>query len=77
VIAGRFEFEGKRYGLGVPIFEPGTSQKRARGTRAVEFGEDIVALTHDELRLTVEMLKGLLWSWDETLKLLKEGRPLE
>lgn len=71
-IAMRFKFEGKNYGLAVPVFDP-----RSHG-KFEEIGGDItVTLSDDELRLLIHMLQDLRWSRAETLRMLREGKALE
>lgn len=70
-IAMRFEFEGKHYGLAVPIFEP--ARKRPLGTLEVIDGQETVTLDDREMNILIMMLQDLRKAKIETLRMLRAG----
>jgi hypothetical protein len=64
-VAMRFDFEGRHYGLAVPIVE-GLNH---------EDGEAVptIVLTDREVAIVIKMLQDLRWSARETLRQLEAG----
>lgn len=90
VIAMGFEFEGKQYGLGVPVFDPTwidrpistlevTRPTLVRDPRGDYMAppEQVVRFTDDKLALLIFMLQDLRWSRAETLRMLQNKLPLD
>lgn len=69
-IAMRFEYEGKHYGLRVPVYWDGFE---STGRAEIVDGEQIITLSDDRVKLLIQMLHDLRWSRSETIRELAHG----